>query len=176
MKVVVDRAVKIIGAGFCDDIDDSAESAAVFSAEAAIDHAKFSDRFLRRCGALRTSGGIDVVCAVAGRLTTGALLTLNAAGDGPSGCSSQITFFYTEAMVRIDAWGAWREIAVAGARAVREEVEIMDNPLKSFLSIRAGDAENLATLEAGLRFARLWDAIKGSAARDGEPVAVWPSA
>jgi len=119
---------------------------------------------------------VDVVCAVAGRLTTGALLTLNAAGDGPSGCSSQITFFYTEAMVRIDAWGAWREIAVAGAPAVREEVEIMDNPLKSFLSIRAGDAENLSTLEAGLRFARLWDAIKGSAARDGEPVAVWPSA
>ncbi len=115
---------------------------------------------------------VDVVCAVAGRLTTGALLTLNAAGDGPSGCSSQITFFYTEAIVRIDAWGAWREIAVPGAPVVREEVEIMDNLLKSFLAIRAGGAENLSTVEAGLRFARLWDAIKGSAARDGEPVAV----
>ena len=115
---------------------------------------------------------VDVVCAVAGRLTTGALLTLNAAGDGPSGCSSQITFFYTEAIVRIDAWGAWREIAVPGAPVVREEVEIMDNPLKSFLAIRAGGAENLSTVEAGLRFARLWDAIKGSAAREGEPVAV----
>jgi hypothetical protein len=99
-------------------------------------------------------------------------LTLNAAGDGPSGCSSQITFFYTEAIVRIDAWGAWREIAVPGVPVAREEVEIMDNPLKSFLAIRAGGAENLSTVEAGLRFARLWDAIKGSAARDGEPVAV----
>jgi len=115
---------------------------------------------------------VDLVCAVAGRLTNGALMTLNAAGDGPPGCSSQITFFYTKAIVRIDAWGAWREIAVAGAPVVREEVEIMDSLLKSFLAIRAGDAENLSTLEAGLRFARLWDAIKASGARDGEPVAV----
>jgi predicted dehydrogenase len=115
---------------------------------------------------------VDLVCAVAGRLTDGALMTLNAAGDGPPGCSSQITFFYTKAIVRIDAWGAWREIAVAGAPVVREEVEIMDSPLKSFLAIRAGDAENLSTLEAGLRFARLWDAIKASGARDGQPVAV----
>ena len=38
---------------------------------------------------------VDVVCAVAGRLISGALLTLNAAGDGPPGCASQITFFYT---------------------------------------------------------------------------------
>ena len=117
---------------------------------------------------------VDVVCAVAGRLANGALLTLNASGDGPPGCSSQITFFYTKAIVRIDAWGAWRELAVPGNPVVREEVEILDNPLKSFLAIRAGDAENLSTVEAGLRFARLWDAIKGSAAKDGEPAAVGP--
>jgi predicted dehydrogenase len=117
---------------------------------------------------------VDVVCAVAGRLTNGALLTLNAAGDGPSGCSSQITFFYTKAIVRIDAWGAWRELMVPGAPVVREEVEIVDNPLKSFLAIRAGDVENLSTVEAGLRFACLWDAVKESVAKDGEPVAVRP--
>lgn len=117
---------------------------------------------------------IDVVCAVVGRLATGALLTLHATGEGPAGCSSQITFFYTKAIVRIDAWGAWREIAVAGAPGLREEAEITGNLLKSFLAIRAGNAENLSTVEAGLRFARLWDAIKASAARDGEPVAVLP--
>jgi predicted dehydrogenase len=115
---------------------------------------------------------VEVVCAVAGRLTTGALLTLHAAGDGPPGCASHLTFFYTRAIVRIDAWGAWREIAAAGMPGFREEAEITDNPLKSFLAIRAGRAENLSTVEAGLRFARLWDAIKASAARDGEPVAV----
>jgi predicted dehydrogenase len=117
---------------------------------------------------------VDVVCAVAGRLATGALLTLNAAGEGPVGCASHLTFFYTRAIVRIDAWGAWREIAAAGTSGSREEVEIKNNPLKSFLAIRAGTAENLSTVEAGLRFARLWDAIKASAARNGEPVTIRP--
>jgi len=119
---------------------------------------------------------VDVVCAVAGRLATGTLLTLNAAGEGPAGCSSQITLFYTQAIVRIDAWGSWREIAVAGDPGLREEVETTNNPLKSFLAIRAGNTENLSTVETGLRFARLWDAIKASAAKDGEPVAVPPGA
>jgi predicted dehydrogenase len=115
---------------------------------------------------------VDVVCAVAGRLATGALLTLHAAGDGPSGCASQIILFYTRAIIRIDAWGAWREITASGISGPREEAEIMDNPLKSFIAIRAGKVENFSNVEAGLRFARLWDAIKASAARDGEPVSV----
>ncbi len=115
---------------------------------------------------------VDVVCAVAGRLTTGVVLTLHAAGDGPLGCGSHLTFFYTRAIVRVDAWGAWREIATAETPGSREEVEITDSPLKSFLAIRAGRVENLSTVEAGLRFARLWDAVKASAAQNGEPVAV----
>jgi predicted dehydrogenase len=117
---------------------------------------------------------VDVVCAVVGRLASGALLTLNAAGDGPDGCASQLTFFYTRAIVRIDAWGAWREISAGGAPGIREEVEIRNNTLKSFLAIRAGNVENLSSVEAGLRFARLWDGIKTSAARDGQPVAIYP--
>ena len=117
---------------------------------------------------------VEVVCAVAGRLASGALLTLNAAGDGPVGCASHLAFFYTRAIVRIDAWGAWREISADGAPGIREEVEIRNNLLKSFLAIRAGNAENLSSLEAGMRFARLWDGIKGSAARNGGPVAIHP--
>src|ERR1700735_5114887 len=117
---------------------------------------------------------VDVVCAVVGRLTSGALLTLNAAGDGPVGCASQLTFFYTGAIVQVDAWGAWREIAASGAPGIREEVEIRNNPLKSFLAIRAGRAENLSSVDAGLRFARLWERIKRSASRNGVPVAIAP--
>jgi predicted dehydrogenase len=115
---------------------------------------------------------VDVVCAVVGRLTSGALLTMNAAGDGPAGCASQLTFFYTRAIVRIDAWGAWREISAGGIPGIREEAEIRNNPLKRFLAIRAGSVENLSSVEAGLRFARLWDGIKISAARNGQPVAI----
>ncbi len=117
---------------------------------------------------------VDVICAAVGRLASGALLTLTASGDGPVGCASHLTFFYTRAIVRLDAWGAWREIAASGMPGIREEVEITNNPLKSFLAIRAGSAENLSTVEAGLRFALLWDGIKASAAKDGEPVAIRP--
>src|SRR5580693_688022 len=117
---------------------------------------------------------VDVVCAVVGRLASGALLTLNAAGDGPVGCASHLTFFYTRATVRIDAWGARRAISAGGISGLRADVEITNNPLKSFLAIRAGSAENLSSVEAGLRFARLWDGIKASAARNGKPVAIRP--
>ena len=61
-----------------------------------------------------------------------------------------------------------------GMPEFREEVEIRDNLLKAFLAIRAGSAENLSSVEAGLRFARLWDGIKASAAKNGEPVAIRP--
>lgn len=115
---------------------------------------------------------VDIVSAVAGRLANGALVTFNAAGEGPSGCASHITFFYTKAIVRIDAWGGWREVTTSGLPMVREEAEIKDNPMKSFLAIRAGKAENPSTVEGGLRFARLWDAVKASAARDGEPIPI----
>ena len=117
---------------------------------------------------------IDVVCAVAARLENGALVTFNAAGEGPPGCASHMTLFYTNAIVRIDAWGAWREIAIGGGQAVREEAPAthQDNPLRTFLSVRAGEEENPSTVENGLRFARLWDAIKASAAKEGESIRI----
>ncbi len=90
----------------------------------------------------------------------------------PSGCASYITFFYSKAIVRIDAWGGWREISVGRASGAREEAEILGNPMKSFLAIRAGTMENTGSVEMGLRFARLWDAIKESAAADGVPVRI----
>ena len=117
---------------------------------------------------------VDISCAVAARLENGALVTFNAAGEGPRGCASHMTLFYSKAIVRIDAWGAWREIEIDGKPAVREVAEAAhgENPLKSFLAVRAGNEENPSTVENGLRFARLWDAIKASAARDGESIRI----
>jgi predicted dehydrogenase len=115
---------------------------------------------------------VDLVCAVAGRLSNGALVTFNAAGDGPPGCESAITFFYTKAIIRIDAWGKWREVTVEGVAEPREESEIRDTPMHTFQAVRDGRMANPSTVANGLRFARLWDAIKASAARDGEPIAI----
>lgn len=115
---------------------------------------------------------VDIATAVSARLENGALVTLTAAGEGPRGCASYITFFYSRAIVRIDAWGGWREISVDGVDEAREEAEILGNPMKNFLAIRAGTMENSGSVEMGLRFARLWDAIKASAAADGEHVRI----
>ena len=117
---------------------------------------------------------VDIVTAVAGRLENGALVTFNAAGEGPKGCASHMTLFYSKAIVRIDAWGAWREISLDGKPGLREEAATVqqENPLRSFLGVRAGQEANPSTVENGLRFARLWDAIKASAAKDGEPVRI----
>ncbi|BCP52281.1 hypothetical protein K32_08980 [Kaistia sp. 32K] len=119
---------------------------------------------------------IDILCAVSARLDSGALVTFNAAGEGPPGCASYITLFYTGAIIRIDAWGGWREISLPGETAQRETAEILDNPMKSFLAIREGTAPNSSTVENGLRFAQLWDAIKASAARDGESIRIGATA
>jgi predicted dehydrogenase len=39
---------------------------------------------------------VDLATAVAARLSNGALVTFNAAGEGPPGCASAITFFYSK--------------------------------------------------------------------------------
>jgi predicted dehydrogenase len=115
---------------------------------------------------------VDLVTAVAARLSNGALVTFNAAGEGPPGCASAITFFYSKAIVRIDAWGKWREVSIGGTAQPREEGEIRDTPMQTFQAVREGRMTNPSTVASGLRFARLWDAIKLSTSRDGEPVAI----
>lgn len=110
---------------------------------------------------------VDLATAVAARLANGALVTFNAAGEGPPGCASAITFFYSKAIVRVDAWGKWREIA-----DMREEGEVRDTPIQTFMAVRDGRLDNPSTVANGLRFAKLWDAIKASAAQDGNAVDV----
>jgi predicted dehydrogenase len=129
--------------------------------------------FLRVSAYMNNRGrAVDILCAVAGRLASGAVVTFNAAGEGPSQCASMISLFFTKAIVRIDAWGAWREISVSRDAAHRETAETIDNPLRVFLDVRQGLVPNPSPPEYGLRFARLWDAIKASAARDGDAVTI----
>ena len=99
-------------------------------------------------------------------------MTFTAAGEGPQGCASYMTLFFSRAIIRIDAWGGWREITMPGLSGARETVETLDNPLKTFIAIRAGEAENSSTVENGLRFAQLWDGIKASAARNGDSIPI----
>ena len=131
-----------------------------------------ADAEFARLSAYASNRGIavDLATAVAARLTNGALVTFNAAGEGPPGCASAITFFYSRAIVRIDAWGKWREVSIDGVAGPREEGETRDTPMLTFQAVRDGRLANPSTVANGLRFARLWDAIKLSASRDGEAV------
>lgn len=113
---------------------------------------------------------VDVATAVAGRLENGAVVTLNAAGEGPRFCASTITFFYARAIVQIDAWGGWRQISRDGETGQRETQETRATPMQTFLAVRSGALENPSPVENGIQFARLWDAIKASVAADGEPI------
>ncbi|MDB5538952.1 MAG: Gfo/Idh/MocA family oxidoreductase [Devosia sp.] len=133
-----------------------------------------ADSEFERLAAFTNNRGIrvDLACAVAARLSNGALVTFNAAGEGPPGCASAITFFYTNAIVRIDAWGAWREVAIGGVAELRETLEIVDTPMLTFQAVRQKRLENPSTVANGVRFARLWDAIKASASGDGATVTI----
>jgi predicted dehydrogenase len=132
-----------------------------------------ADAEFERLSAFANNRGlrVDLITAAAGRLSNGALVTFNAAGDGPPGGASAITFFYTNAIVRIDAYGAWREISIGGI-VQPERIEIVDTPMQTFLAVLSGRLVNPSTVANGVRFARLWDAIKESTSRDGEPVGV----
>lgn len=113
---------------------------------------------------------VDLATAVAGRLENGATVTLNAAGEGPEGCASTITFFYSDAIIAIDAWGAWRQISRNGSAGVRETQETKATPLQTFMAVRDGKMRNPSPVANGVQFSRLWDAIKASASQDGAPV------
>lgn len=115
---------------------------------------------------------VEIVGVVAARLRSGALVTFNAIGDAPFRCASQISLFYTKASVRVDAWGQWREVILPDGTIDRDEKEVVDNPLPTFMAVREGRMQNHSSVEHGLKLAKLWDAIKSSAERGGGPVSI----
>ncbi len=127
---------------------------------------------VERLSAFQSNRGydVDIVTVVAGRLKNGVFITMNGAGECAMPCDSHLSLFFTEAIIRIDAWGRWREIENANGEVIREEGEMLESPLQVFRDVCAGRCENPSSIDNGLRFASLWDAIKDSAALDGVPV------
>lgn len=116
---------------------------------------------------------VDVTGVVMARLHSGALVTLNACGHTSPSCASDITVWCTEGMLRTGAWGRFLEVQrdeKEGWQPV--EVPLSHGPWEEFLRIRDGSVDNPSPVEVGLRMAHLWDAIRASAARHGQPVPV----
>jgi predicted dehydrogenase len=114
---------------------------------------------------------VDILGAVMARLRSGALVTINACGDAIPSCSSDIRVFTPKAIIRIGMWGEYLEMQRSGDRRLRK-VQVEESPgvWGQFLAVRDGRMENPAPPEVGLRMARLWDAIRASAAQGGVPV------
>jgi predicted dehydrogenase len=116
---------------------------------------------------------VDITGVVMARLRSGALVTLNACGNTSPSCASDIRVFGTAGMLRTGAWGGllevqyndkegWQPVDVPPSRGVWEQ----------FLLVHDGRIPNPSPPEVGRRMARLWDAIKESAAQNGVPVSV----
>ena len=116
---------------------------------------------------------VEIFGAIMGRLRSGALVTLHGCGHTVPSCASDIRVFCPKGMLRTGAWGkmldiqysesqGWQPVPVPPSLGVWEQ----------FLAVRAGELENPSPPEVGLRMARLWDAIKASAAKNGQPVSI----
>ena len=116
---------------------------------------------------------VDIFSVAMARLRSGALVSMNAAGNTNSGIGSDVRVMCENGMLQTGIWGERLNVQEM------EDEELMPVELpeslgtwQQFLRVRAGEMENPCPAEIGLRMARLWDAIKESAAQGGKPVAV----
>lgn len=114
---------------------------------------------------------VDILATVMARLQSGAMVTMSACGDTIPSCHSDIRVYCTKGILRTGAWGELLEIQRNGSKRLRKyNVPASLGVWEQFLAIREGRIENPAPPEVGLRLARLWDAIRESAAQNGVPV------
>ena len=111
---------------------------------------------------------VETMGVAMGRLASGALVTLHACGEAIPSCASDIRVFCEKAILRTGMWGEFLEAQRAGEK---ELAPVSAPPSlgvwEQFLAVRAGTLANPSPPEVGLRMARLYDAIKASAAQNG---------
>ncbi len=116
---------------------------------------------------------VEVMGTVMGRLKSGAMVTMHACGEAIPSCSSDVRIFCSQAILRAGIWGDLLEIQPYGEKVLRPvEVPPSLGAWQQFLAVRKGQIENPCPPEVGLRMARLYDAIKVSAAQRGVPVSL----
>ena len=114
---------------------------------------------------------VETLATVMGRLESGAIVTLHGCGETIRTCQSDVRVFCTGAVMHTDVWGKWLKVQRQGRKTLREvPLPPSLGVWEQFLAVRSGQIANPSPPEIGLRMARLWDAIKASAAQDGIPV------
>ena len=111
---------------------------------------------------------VETMGVVIGRLASGALVTLHAAGETIPSCASDVRLFFSKGILRTGIWGERLQIQRPGSqrfRTVRLPASL--GVWEQFLAVRSGSLPNPCPPEVGLRMARLYDAIQASAANHG---------
>ena len=116
---------------------------------------------------------VETMATVMGRLASGAFVTIHACGEAMPGCTSEIRVFCDRAVIYTGMWGESLSIQTDA----REPLTPFALPpslgvWETFQQVRAGELANPCPPEVGLRMARLWDAVRASAAQNGVPVRV----
>jgi predicted dehydrogenase len=111
---------------------------------------------------------VDTMGVAMGRLESGALVTLHGCGEAIPSCASDIRVFCEKAILRTGMWGEFLELQHSGEK---ELLPVVLPPSlgvwEQFLAVRRGELANPSPPEVGLRMARLYDAIRASAAQNG---------
>lgn len=114
---------------------------------------------------------VDILAVVMGKLKSGTLVTMNACGAAIPSCHSDIRLFCTQGILRTGIWGEYLEIQRLGDKRLKKVQSVQSKHVwEQFLAVRNREIPNPGPPEIGLRMARLWDAIKASAAQNGVPV------
>ncbi len=116
---------------------------------------------------------VDILGSVMARLASGVLITMNACGDTVPSCASEVYVFCTNGIIRTGIWG--ERLLVQRPNQTRPMPVRVSKSLgvwQQFLLVREGKLENPSPPEVGLRMARLWDAIRASAAEQGRLVSI----
>ncbi len=116
---------------------------------------------------------VETLAAVIGRLKSGALVTFHACGEAIPSCASDIRVFCEKAILHTGVWGEKLEVQYMGdqppaAIPVSPSLGVWEQ----FLAVKNGRIPNPSPPEIGLRMAKLWDAIRASAAQNGVPVTI----
>ena len=114
---------------------------------------------------------VETLGVVIGRLASGGLVTLHGCGEAIQSCNSNVYVFTSGAIIRTGIWGEHLELQKSGENKFHKvRVPASLGVWEQFLDVRAGKMANPCPPEVGLRMARLYDAIKASAALNGQPV------
>ena len=114
---------------------------------------------------------VETLAVAMGRLKSGGLVTFHACGEAIPSCASEIRVFCEKAILHTGVWGETLAVQYTGDQPPAPiPVPPSRGVWEQFLAVRSGRIPNPSPLEVGLRMAKLWDAIRASAANHGVPV------